>query len=218
VNDQTPASALDVQVDALLQKVADDKEQRCNRLRAATESQAREILRSARTQARSEVHKAVAEERTRIEHGLRQAEAQADLQARQRAQRQLQEELEHMWAQIVGVLEARWHDPIQRRRWIEAALAAAGVLIGERAWRIEHGPEWPQAESHELEEFARTKGCRSIEWASDPAIRAGLRVCAPGVLFDATVPGLTADRADIESAFLAEYLRPGRGVEPAAHD
>lgn len=213
MNDQTPTSALNVQVDALLQKVADDKEQRCSRLRAAAESQAREILRSARTQARSEVHKAVAEERARIEQGLRQAEAQADLQSRQRAQRQLQEELEHMWAQIVGVLEARWHDPIQRRRWIEAALAAAGGLIGERDWRIEHGPEWPQAESHEVEEFARTKGCRSVEWASDPAIRAGLRVCAPGVLFDATVPGLTADRAEIESAFVAEYLRPSHGAE-----
>ena len=218
MNDQTPMSALDVQVDALLQKVADDKEQRCDRLRAATESQAREILRSARTQARLEVHKAVTEERSRIEQGLRQAEAQADLQARQRAQRQLQEELEHMWAQIVGVLESRWHEPVQRRRWIEAALAAAGMLIGDRAWRIEHGPEWPQSESHELEELARKMGCRSVEWASDPAIRAGLRICAPGVLFDATAPGLTADRADVESAFLAEYLQPGRGGEPAAHD
>lgn len=209
MTDQLPASALEVQVDALLQTVTDDKEQRCSRLRAAAESQAHEISRSAREQARALVHEAIAEERSRIEQGLRQAAAQADLEARQRAQREIQQELEQMWAQIGGVLEARWHDPVQRRRWIEAALVAAGGLLGERAWRIEHGPEWPQAERPELEELARTHGCRSVEWVADPAMRAGLRICTPGVRFDATVCGLTARRAAIESAFLAELSENG---------
>jgi vacuolar-type H+-ATPase subunit H len=204
MSDDTPVSALEMQVSALLQKVTNDKEQRCRALVAAAESQSREIVRSARTQARTDVHKAIAEERSRLEQALRQTAAQADLEARQRVQQEIQEELVHMWAQIEGVLEARWRDPPQRRSWIEAALTAAGVLLGERPWRIEHGPGWTPAERSELEESARQQRCRSVEWASDPAIRAGLRICTPGVRFDATIPGLTAHRAEVESAFLAQ--------------
>jgi hypothetical protein len=206
VSEQMPTSALALQTETLLKRITEDKEQRCSRRRATAESQAREILRSARAQARAEVRKAVAEERARIEQGLRQAEARADLEARQRAQREIQSVLEDMWKQIPGVLEARWQDSVQRRMWIEAALSAVGILLSGRTWRIEHGLEWPQAECPQLEEFARTKGCRSVEWATDPTIRAGVRIGAPGVCFDATVPGLMTRRAEIESAFLAEYF------------
>lgn len=213
-----PSSVLALQTETLLQRLKDDAEQRCNRLRTTASSQEREILRAARAQARAEVHNAIVEERSRTEQRLRQTEARLDLDDRQRAQREIRAGLERMWSEIPSALEDRWRDPERRREWIEAALAAAGVLLGGRAWRITHGSGWPEADSRVLEDLARSAGCGSLECASDPAIRAGLRITAPGVCFDATVAGLTSRRAAIESAFLAEYLSPPREAEPPTHE
>jgi hypothetical protein len=218
VNDQTLEGACEAQVNALLQRVASATERRCMELRAAAESQAREIVHSARVEARANVRGAVARERARMEKEIRRAEARAELESAQRVQREIQTLLGHMWAEIETVLERRWRDPVRRRKWIEAAIAQAGVLLGARPWRVEYSDEWPEEERREIAHLARSKGARAIEWACDPQIHAGLRVRTNGVCLAATVPALLARRDDIESAFLAEYLafEPTRDGAPAS--
>jgi len=206
VSDPVYGSPLDSQVEALLQRVTGATEQRCASLRAEADSQANQIVKSARQEALGSVRKAIEQERSRLDQGLRQAQAHADLLARQHAQARVQELLAQMWERISGRLEARWSDPAQRRTWIEAALDQAGTLLRGHAWRIEHGPQWPEGQSTELEALARAKGAAGVEWASDPALGPGLRIRAEGVCVAATVEGLLARRGDIESAFLAEYF------------
>jgi hypothetical protein len=215
VNDHPHTSALDAQVDAMLQRVARDREQRCSRLRAAAHSQAHDIVRSGRAEARDNVRKAVGQERSRITVGLRQAEARAELEARRRAQRETETLLQHVWAQIAGILEARWCDPEHRRAWIGAAVLQADVLLSARSWRIEHGEGWLPQEQRELEGLACKRGARTIEWEPVPEIRAGMRVRCEGVCLDATIKGLLAHRASIESTFLAEYLAAADAGHPA---
>jgi hypothetical protein len=199
-------SALDTQAEALLRQVTDDRERRCAALRAAAESQAQQIVRSARAEARSNVHKAVAQERTRLDLGIRQATARADIEARRRERQKSAELLEQMWAAIVNVLERRWREPALRRAWIDAVVALAGTLLPGRAWLIESGSDWTEQERAELADRARKRGAGTVEYSLHAAMPAGLRIRADSVLVDATVPGLLVQREAIEAAFLAEYM------------
>lgn len=207
MNDQFPPSVLDAQVEAMLQRVTRTRQERCDEMRAAADSQAHEILRSGRAEARTNVRRAVALERSRIARGLRQAEASAELEARNRAQSETRRLLEAMWTEIADALEARWRDPEHRRAWVEAALQQAVLLLAERpSLRIEHGAGWSPEERSALEKFVAKRGAHTTEWAYEPELRAGVRIRSERVCLDATVQGLLVQRADIESAFLAEYL------------
>lgn len=205
MSEPLPASVLEAQVQALLQRVESSTAQRCASARAAASSQAREIVTSARAEALARVKQAVAQERARLEQGVRQAQAQADLGLRGQAQQRLRALLDQMWKALPGRLEARWRDPGERRTWTLAALEQAGALLPGRPWRIEHGAGWSAQQLAETEAAARSRGASAVEWAQDPAIGAGLKIRAAGVCLAATVEGLLAPRAEVESAFLAHY-------------
>jgi vacuolar-type H+-ATPase subunit E/Vma4 len=219
LNVPLPVSALALQVEALLQSVTRDSEQRCTALRVAADSQARQITAAARGEALANVRTAIAQERSRIEQELRQAEASAELEARRHEQRQSQALLTDMWAAIAGVLQTRWRNPMQRRAWLDAALAEAGALLAGRDWSIEHGAGLPDRERGELELLARQHGSGAVEWRLDASAHAGVRIRAERVCIDATVPGLLVQRDEVESWFLAAYLAPdttsgpGRSVD-----
>lgn len=201
-----PQSGLEVEVKALLERVASDRDQRCAALRAAANSQAQGIIRSARAEALANVKKAIAQERARIDQGLKAAAARVDLEALRHAQQQSEALLDYMWTESAGLLERRWRDAGERRMWIEAALAQAGILLAGRAWCIEHGAGWEDGERGELDAQARHEGSSAIEWREESSVQAGLRVRADSVCIDATILGLLARREDVEAAFLAEYL------------
>ena len=205
-----PASILDAQVDAMSQRVSKDRDSRCAQLRTGAEGQARDILRSARKEARANVHEAVARERKLGEQALRQAQASALLAERQRAQQETCALLQEMWAAITGVLESRWADPAHRKAWVQAAIRQAKTLLIGRSWRIEHDPGWSQEELGELVQLVSGKGeggsAYEVALACDRGIRAGVRISTVGACLDATVAGLLVSRAQIESEFLAQYL------------
>jgi vacuolar-type H+-ATPase subunit E/Vma4 len=208
LNTQAPDSALDIQVEALLQRVAGDREQRCTAIRSAADSQARQIVATARAEALANVRKAIAQERARIDQGLRQAEARAELEARRHEQHESQALLTTMWGEVAGMLETRWSDARQRRAWMAAAMQGAGALLAGRAWHIEHGAGWSDGERREAEDLARQHGSGTVEWLLDAGIHAGVRIRADRVCIDVTVTGLLVQRDAIESAFLAEYVAP----------
>jgi hypothetical protein len=211
LNAQATDSALDIQAAALLQRVTSDREQRCTALRSAADSQARQLVATARAEALANVRKAITQERARIDQGLRQAEARAELEARRHKQHESQALLATMWAEVAGVLETRWSDAVQRRAWIAAAMKAAGALLCGRAWHIEHGAGWSDGERREAEDLARQHGSGTVEWLLDAGIHAGVKIRAERVCIDVTVAGLLVQRDEIESAFLAEYVAPDAG-------
>ncbi len=209
-----PPDALDTQAKALLEGVASDREQRCTALHAAANSRAHQIVCSARAEALANLRKAIAQERTRIDQGLKAAQARVDLEILRHAQQENQTLLEHMWAESGEALERRWRDAGERRTWIEAALAQAGTLLAGRAWRVEHGAGWSESERVQLEAQARHQGSSAVELREEPTVQAGLRVRAEHVCVDATAAGLLVQREQIESVFLAEYLAAGAGGAP----
>jgi vacuolar-type H+-ATPase subunit E/Vma4 len=214
MNSPIPKSALDSQAQALLQRVTEDRDRRCAALRAAAEAQATQIVRSARAEVRSNVHRAVIQERGRMDLGMRQATARADIEVRRRERQKSRELLEQMWAAIANVLEARWREPALRRAWIDAVMSQAGELLSGRAWLIEAGADWTEQERGELGDRARGRGAATVEYSVQAALPAGLKIRAGSVCVDATVPGLLTQREAIEAAFLAEYMPVLAASEP----
>jgi hypothetical protein len=192
--------------EALLQKVTEDRDRRCATVRAAAESQAGQIVHASRAAALRSVRSAVTQERARLEFGLRQATARADIEVRRQEQQTSRKLLGQMWSALGEVLTRRWGEAALQRAWIEAAMGEAGRLLTGRAWTIESGAQWTPPQREALLELARAHGARSVECAADAAMPAGLRIRAERVCIDATVPGLLAQRAAIEATFLAEYL------------
>jgi vacuolar-type H+-ATPase subunit E/Vma4 len=207
-------SALGDQAQALLQQVTDDRERRCAAVRAAALAQAMQIARTARAEARTSVRNAVIQERARMDFGMRQATARADIEARRRERQKSRELLEQMWAAIAEALERRWREPALRRAWIDAAMSQAGALLSGRAWLIEVGSDCTEQERGELSDRARGRGAGTVEWSAHAAIAAGLKIRAGSVCVDATAPGLLAQRDAVEAAFLAEYVPALAASEP----
>jgi hypothetical protein len=201
-----PAGAFNTQAQALLQRVTEDRDRRCAVLFAAAESQAKQIVRSARVEARNKVRKAVMQERARMDLEMRIAKARADIEVRRQERQKSRELLEQMWAAIADGLETRWREPAQRRAWIDAAMSQAGALLAGRAWRIEVGSECTEQERGEFTDRARVRGAGTVEWSLQSAIPAGLKIRAESVCVDATIPGLLAQRDAVEAAFLAEFV------------
>ncbi len=205
-----PASILDAQVEALLLRVAADRDRRCAELQASTALQVRELERSARKEALANVREAIKRERKHAEQTLRQAQASASLQVRQHAQQETRLLLASMWAAIVGMLDAHWAGAARRKSWLQAAVCQAQVLLSERTWRIEHGEGWTEGERTALAKLptaGEDRGpAREVELVCDPTVHAGIRIRTSGACLDATATGLLASRAQIESEFLAQYL------------
>ncbi len=211
---ELPASVLDAQIGALLQRVLTDRDRRCAQLRASTDGQVRNLLRAARKEARANVREGIVRERKHAEQALRQAQASAALELRQQEQRATCALLQDMWAAISGAFEARWADAACRKSWLAAAVRQAHALLSEHRWRIEHGIGLSDVERGALAALAAGDSVsgapRTVELVCDPAIRAGIRIRTDGACLDATVAGLLASRAQIESEFLAQYLECAR--------
>ena len=208
---EPPASVLDAQVEALLERIAADRDRRCAQLRASMPNgQARDLLRSARKEARANVREAIERERKHAEQTLRQAEASAALEARPAcAAGDARRCWRTMWAAISGVLEARWADAARRKSWLEAAVRQAQALLSEHSWRIEHGAGWSEDERGPLARLARRSESgppRDVELACDPACAPASESGPRALVSTRRSAGLLASRAQIESEFLAQYL------------
>jgi vacuolar-type H+-ATPase subunit E/Vma4 len=197
---------LDLEVKGLLQRVTEDQQQRCATARTAAAEQARKIVAAAYAQARRSVHDSTVRERARIEQGLRQAKGSAEIEARREEQKESRFLLGQMGTRLAEALNGRRQEPKQRRDWIIAAMSRAAALVAGRAWILEHGSGWSEHERTELAGWAARHGAISLDWSSNASLVSGLKIRADGVCIDATVDGLLAHRADIESIFMAEYL------------
>jgi hypothetical protein len=202
---------LDRQTHALLELVDADRRAKCDAILAEARSRRRALLTQAHAEARSRMRKAFDEERSRRD--ARVAAARANLQTRRRLadQQHAAALLAAGWKALPVELLRRWHDPALRHDWVAAVIAAARAVLTPPAWRVIHGPGWPETEREALRAELAAATRTECEFVDDTRIRAGLLIAANGNIVDGTLDGLLADRAEI-GARLLHLLDTAAGV------
>ncbi len=82
------------------------------------------------------------------------------------------------------------------------SLRPRGQCSWLRAWRVIHGPGWPDSERDALRAELAAATRTECEFVDDARIRAGLRITANGNVVDGTLDGLLTDRAEIGARLL----------------
>jgi hypothetical protein len=197
-------SVLEAQTTALLRRLAREQETRTRRIRDEAEAQAADLVRRARSEARSRVSQAVLETRRADETTLARRRAEMDTLARRSQQAMLRELLDRSWQALPDALRSRWQDQGSRKRWCAAACAQARRCLRHMdRLQVEIDPQWaPQLDATLLQSLA---GDSTVTVAAIDGLGAGLRIRAGDACLDATVAGLLAARERIAAELLAEF-------------
>lgn len=198
-------------VATLIELVERDRRERCALILSEAEAQARQIERAARRDATRRVLCALREERERCDRRVEAMRAELATKARKRGRDRSSELVARAWHALEVELERRWQIPEARAHWIRAALERALGLFPKGSWQIAHPSDFRASELGPLE-------ARIVEAAGSPPrlvpqsnLRAGLRISSAGVVLDAALEGLCADRSLLEGRLLAELARDGDG-------
>ncbi|MBP7611041.1 MAG: hypothetical protein KA760_16210 [Steroidobacteraceae bacterium] len=199
-------SLLEAQTTALLRRLGREQESRTRHIRDEAGTQAADIVRRARVEARTRVHQAVVDTRREDEMALARRRAALDTQARRSRQATLRELLDRAWRALPNALQSRWLDATARERWCDAACVSASRSLRHLdRLQVEVDPKWlahvgPRVRS-------RLEGPSKVDILATDGLGAGLRVRAGDACIDATVAGLLAARERIASELLAEFER-----------
>lgn len=198
-------TVLDLQMQALLDRLDREQTARTRRARDEATTQARDIVRHARAEARARLHEAVQE--TRREHAVALQRRRAALATRRRQQHQarLRRWLDDAWQRLPAALEARWNDRAQREAWCRAACQQAlRSLVHTSPLVVRIDARWRDDVRPVIEQYLQaTVGC-TLEIVPVDGLGAGIIVRGSHALVDATLPGLLAARESITAALLAE--------------
>jgi hypothetical protein len=197
-------SLLEAQTTALLRRLGREQESRTRHIRDEAGTQAADIVRRARVEARTRVHQAVVETRREDEMALARRRAALDTQARRSRQATTRELLDRAWRALPAALQSRWLDATARERWCEAAcLSARRSLRHLDRLQVEVDPQWL---AH-VGPFVRSRleGPSNVEVTTTDGLGAGLRIRAGDACIDATLAGLLAARERIAAELLAEF-------------
>ena len=199
-------SLLEAQTTALLRRLGREQESRTRHIRDEAATQATDIVRRARAEARTRVHQAVVDTRREDEMALARRRAALDTQARRSRQATLRELLDRAWQALPSALQSRWLDAAARERWCDAACVAASRSLRHLdRLQVEVDPQW-LAEVGPLVRI-RLEGSSQVDIVATDSLGAGLRIRAGDACIDATVAGLLAARERIASELLAEFER-----------
>jgi type II secretory pathway pseudopilin PulG len=138
---------------------------------------------------------------------LRRAEAQRDTQARTQAQRAAAQAVRDAQSLLRAMLDARWQDDAERRRWCDALAQLSIARLRPGAWRVEHPAGWRESEQHGFAAATGRPAGIEISFAVDGHLKSGLRIKADGAVLDATPQGLLADSRAIAALLLEEIRR-----------
>ena len=193
---------LEQRTGALLELVDRYKVKRCAELIEPARAEAHETVRNAIVEARRRVTTAIAAERKRYAIEVGAVEAALATERRLSAQRHAVQLLAGAWTDLRTRLQARWRAAAQRQRWTRAHLARALHAVPRAGgWRIEYESSWTDMECAQAAEWLRGEGVGAVEFIVRP-VTAGFRVIAGHNVFDATLDGLLADRAQLEGRLL----------------
>ncbi|MBM3392791.1 MAG: hypothetical protein FJY34_12595 [Betaproteobacteria bacterium] len=186
----------------LLEVVEKDRTVRCAQIldeaRAEVEAMNAAAMGEGRRRLRAALRAGRAEAKSRTEA----ARAQLEAERRRVGQRRASLALAIAEPLLADALQAAWADPVQRRRWLQQALARAAQSLPRGAWCIRHAPGVSATDrdfmGQSLDEFG--VGDASVE--TDPGIGAGIEIEADAARLDATEVGLLADRAWVHGRLL----------------
>jgi hypothetical protein len=200
-------SLLDAQVAALLRRLSREQEMRTRRAGDDAGSQAQDILRRARSEARARVHQAVVETRRENEHALARRRAAIDTRQRRARQATIRKLLDEAWQQLPEALAERWSQLATREGWCRAAChQALRCLLDVGQVQVELDAEHEAALAPVLRE--ELSAAPHMEIHGLGGFGPGLRIRAGNALLDATIGGLLAARERVAAELLAEFDRP----------
>lgn len=188
---------------ALIAVVEADRARRVDAILGEADARARTILKEAHARARREVRDAFLATRLRAEERLIALQARLATARRLNEQRRATGILAAEWASLPDALVAHWRRTETRRRWARHAARTALGRLPRGGWRIEHPPEWPEAERAALAADLAGELDAAPSFAPDKRIKAGLRIRAGHNVVDATFEGLLADRESIGARLLS---------------
>jgi hypothetical protein len=200
----SPSPIVRAQTEALLRRVAADRDARVQETRRNGDQAAHELLAQARRDARSRVLAAVAEERQLHTRALADRRAALDTEERQRVQALLGGLVARAWASLPMALEGRWTDADGARRWCLAAGAQArAVLPSDVESVVEVDVTCAAARQALVLASLRRAGWAAERVSPVHGLGAGLRLRAGAACVDATIAGLLHARDQVEAALLA---------------
>lgn len=193
---------------ALLDHIREVCDAECARIRDETDAEVARLLREARDEAHPRVRAAIEEARYERARILQDAYARRDTRLRERRHRLGWHLLEELGAKLTEAMAECWQREPERRRWIAVAVRRAREYLPAGAWRIEHPRDCDAAELAALvDEVADERDAYRIEYAADPALRAGIRVHAGEALLDAGDEAILARSAWTQGLLLGELQR-----------
>jgi hypothetical protein len=201
----SPSPIVRAQTEALLRRVAADRDARVRETRHDGERAAHELLVRARRDARTRVQSAIAEERQLHARTLADRRAALDTEDRQRAQALLGGLVASAWAHLPAALAARWTDSGGASEWcLAAGTQARAVLPRDAAVVVEIDATSDAARQAVVLALLERAGLGALQASPVPGLGAGLRLRAGVACIDATVAGLLASRDQVEAALLAD--------------
>ena len=209
---KTTFSVLGLQVDGMLEGIAEDRDAQIKDILAAGRAQADEVIAAARAAGRRRLRESLRDERSRMERQIQQESAGLATAARVRRLRIQRDRLERGHALAAEALRARWREPDTRRQWIETALEACEVLE-PGLWRVTQAAGATADDVERLSAGIAELAGQPPEVAEDDALDGGLRIFAPDVCLDVSIDGLLRDREQVEGLLLATLLELERADE-----
>jgi hypothetical protein len=211
----SPTGVLDLQQQALLERVRATAAETVAAVEWDTDAQVETLRRDARSEAHAQVRAAARAKRERVAASCRRAMAEAETRDRTRAFEREHDLATRALSALPAALADRWHDPAARLAWCRAAAAVAARRLVARDWSVALAPGAADADREAITQAAVACGA-AVCFAPATDVPAGLRLAAGAVTVDATPDGLLADRATVESLVLAdratrETRAPGSG-------
>jgi hypothetical protein len=202
---ETTYSVLGLQVQAMLEGIARDRDAQVEAILSSAREEARELVREARRASRRRLRETIREERARLDRRNQRESAGLATAAREHRLQVQRERLGRGRQLARAALLERWRDPAHCDAWIDTAIAAARVLE-PGAWEVRHAPG-PSADAlQRLAAGLQQLAGEAPALRSDETLEAGLVINAPDIELDVSAAGLLRDRVQIDGLVLQTLL------------
>ena len=191
------------QLQHLLAVVEQRRSERCREVLDQARDQARQLIKQAYRDERERMHRELVELRQKLRQQMVSLGARRETRKRQQRQHADEELLVTSWQLLHEALLHRWRDAMMRGRWVEDVVEQAASVLIDHHWIIEHPIDWPAEERLALQQLLEQRSERALHFEGQPAIAAGLRICAGGACVDGSVDGLLRERLAVEAVLLA---------------
>lgn len=202
---ETTHSVLGLQVKAMLEGIAQDRDTQVEAIVSSAREEARELVREARRNSRRRLRETIREERARLDRRNQRESAGLATAAREHRLQVQRERLGRGRQLTAAALQERWREPACCAAWIDTAVAAARVLE-PGAWEVRYAPG-PSADALQgLAAGLQQMAGEAPALRSDETLDAGVVINAPYIELDLSAAGLLRDRVQVDGLLLQTLL------------